>query len=136
MNLSLSVLPIVMHITVNLPDETHIILKVRGPDSKTVAVSAKPCVLTLIEEDYDEESAASHVKRLLDIIACTTCFGPSNGNSGDNSEATNDTKRYKKSSKPRRNGKDKRSPSPPKGAAAATSSVDEDGSRQFLPEAW
>ncbi|MCE3216088.1 hypothetical protein HAX54_004796 [Datura stramonium] len=81
----------------------------------------------LVRKDYDEESAASHVKRLLDIIACTTCFGPSNGNSGDNSEATNDTKRYKKSSKPRRNGKDKRSPSPPKGAAAATSSVDEDG---------
>lgn len=145
------VLPIVMDITVNLPDETHSILKgistdriidvrrllsvntitcnitnfslsheVRGPRLKdTVDVSAlKPCVLTLVEEEYDEESARSHVKRLLDIVACTTCFGPSNG---DNSDT--------KSSKPRRNGNDKRSPSPPEGAASvpASASVDEEG---------
>ncbi|XP_055810879.1 protein REDUCED CHLOROPLAST COVERAGE 1-like [Solanum dulcamara] len=151
------VLPVAMDITVNLPDETHIILKgistdriidvrrllsvntatcnitnfslsheVRGPRLKdTVDISAlKPCVLTLVEEDYNEESATSHVKRLLDIVACTTCYGPSNGDSGENSEATNDTKSVKKSSKLRKNGKDKRSPSPPEEAAAA---VDEDG---------
>lgn len=28
-------------------------------------------------EDYDEESATAHVRRVLDIVACTTCFGPS-----------------------------------------------------------
>ncbi|XP_030540993.1 protein REDUCED CHLOROPLAST COVERAGE 1 [Rhodamnia argentea] len=104
------VLPVAMDITVNLPDETHVILKgistdriidvrrllgvkaetchvtnlslsheVRGPGLKdTVDVSAlKPCTLTLVEEDYDEERAVAHVRRLLDIVACTTCFGPS-----------------------------------------------------------
>ncbi|XP_010321505.2 protein REDUCED CHLOROPLAST COVERAGE 1 isoform X2 [Solanum lycopersicum] len=156
------VIPVAMDITVNLKDETHIILKgistdriidvrrllsvntatcnitnfslsheVRGPRLKdTVDISAlKPCVLTLIEEDYDEESATSHVKRLLDIVACTTCFGPSVRDSGGNSEATNESKSVKKSSKQRRNGKDKRSPSPPEGAAATVTAmvVDEDG---------
>ncbi|XP_059318217.1 protein REDUCED CHLOROPLAST COVERAGE 1-like isoform X2 [Lycium ferocissimum] len=134
--------PVVMDITVNLPDDTHIILKgistdriidvrrllsvntttcnitnfslsheVRGPRLKdSVDVSAlKPCVLTLAEEEYDEESATSHIKRLLDIIGCTTCFGPSNGNKSVK----------KSSSKPRRNSKYKQSPSP--------SAVDEDG---------
>ncbi|XP_002523351.2 protein REDUCED CHLOROPLAST COVERAGE 1 [Ricinus communis] len=104
------VLPVVTDITVNLPDETRIVLKgistdriidvrrllsvntdscyitnfslsheVRGPRLKdTVDVSAlKPCVLTLTEEDYDEELAVAHVRRLLDIVACTTWFGPS-----------------------------------------------------------
>ncbi|KAK4266996.1 hypothetical protein QN277_023845 [Acacia crassicarpa] len=103
------VLPVVLDITVNLPDETHVILKgistdriidvirllsvntetcyitnfslsheVRGPWLKdTVDVSAmKPCILTLFEEDYDEERAVAHVRRLLDIVACTTSFGP------------------------------------------------------------
>lgn len=28
-------------------------------------------------EDYDEESATAHGRRLLDIVACTTSFGPS-----------------------------------------------------------
>ncbi|KAE9593567.1 putative tetratricopeptide-like helical domain, winged helix-turn-helix DNA-binding protein [Lupinus albus] len=134
------VLPVVIDITVNLPDETHVILKgistdriidirrllsvnietcyitkfslsheVRGRRLKdTVDVSAlKPCNLTLVEdstestnlqidqnvklliqsvklsildndtEDYDEDGAVCHVRRLLDIIACTTNFGPS-----------------------------------------------------------
>ncbi|WCJ22412.1 Tetratricopeptide repeat (TPR)-like superfamily protein [Euphorbia peplus] len=104
------VLPVVTDITVNLPDETRVVLKgistdriidvrrlllvntetcyitnfslsheVRGPQLKdTVDVSAlKPCVLTLTEEDYDEELAVAHVRRLLDIVACTTWFGPS-----------------------------------------------------------
>ncbi|KAH6789298.1 Tetratricopeptide repeat superfamily protein [Perilla frutescens var. frutescens] len=104
------VLPVMVDIKVNLPDETHVILKgistdriidirrllsvntvscnitnfslsheVRGPRLKdTVDVSAlKPCTLTLVEEDYDDESATAHVRRLLDIVACTTSFGPS-----------------------------------------------------------
>ncbi|CAL1378787.1 unnamed protein product [Linum trigynum] len=55
--------------------------EVRGPRLKdTVDVTAlKPCVVTLIEEDYDEDLAIAHVRRLLDIVACTTCFGPSTG---------------------------------------------------------
>ncbi|XP_021760301.1 protein TSS-like [Chenopodium quinoa] len=104
------ILPVVMDITVNLPDETSVVLKgistyriidirkllsvntmtcnitnfslsheVRGPRLKdTVDVAAlKPCTLTLLEEAYDKESAAAHVRRLLDIVACTTSFGPS-----------------------------------------------------------
>ncbi|KAK9280399.1 hypothetical protein L1049_014088 [Liquidambar formosana] len=53
--------------------------EVRGPRLKdTVDVSAlKPCVLTLVEEEYDEDGATAHVRRLLDIVACTSCFGPS-----------------------------------------------------------
>ncbi|XP_057778635.1 protein REDUCED CHLOROPLAST COVERAGE 1 [Salvia miltiorrhiza] len=104
------VLPVVVDIKLNLPDETHVILKgistdriidvrrllsvstvtcnitnyslsheVRGPRLKdAVDVSAlKPCTLTLVEEDYNEDSATAHVRRLLDIVACTTSFGPS-----------------------------------------------------------
>lgn len=104
------VLPVVMDITINLPDETHVVLKgistdriidvrrllsvnvetcnftnfslsheVRGPRLKdTVDVAAlKPLVVILTEEDYDEESAMVHVRRVLDIVACTTSFGPS-----------------------------------------------------------
>ncbi|XP_027932639.1 protein TSS-like isoform X2 [Vigna unguiculata] len=104
------VLPGVMDITVNLPGETHVVLKgistdkiidvrrllsvntetcyitnfslsheVRGSQLKdTVDLFVlKPCVLTLIEEDYDEDRAVAHVRRLLDIVACTTNFGHS-----------------------------------------------------------
>ncbi|XP_072965118.1 protein REDUCED CHLOROPLAST COVERAGE 1 [Typha angustifolia] len=103
------VLPVAMDITVNLPDDSHVVLKgistdriidirrllcvntitcaitnyslsheVRGPRLKdSVDVSAlKPCVLTLVEEDYGEDHAVAHVCRLLDITACTSCFGP------------------------------------------------------------
>ncbi|WZZ56264.1 hypothetical protein YC2023_056371 [Brassica napus] len=73
------VLPVMVDVIVNLPDETEAILKVRGSQLKdTVDVSAlKPCVLTLTEEDYNEGTAMAHVRRLLDVVACTTCFGPS-----------------------------------------------------------
>ncbi|CAM6015800.1 unnamed protein product [Sphagnum balticum] len=37
----------------------------------------KPCVLDLVEEDYTEDLAIAHVRRLLDIVACTTSFGSS-----------------------------------------------------------
>ncbi|KAJ8900444.1 hypothetical protein K2173_025221 [Erythroxylum novogranatense] len=53
--------------------------EVRGPrlKDKVDVLALKPCVLTLVEENYDEELAVAHVRRLLDIVACTTCFGPS-----------------------------------------------------------
>ncbi|KAF9617084.1 hypothetical protein IFM89_033189 [Coptis chinensis] len=38
-------------------------------------VSLKPCLLRMVEEEYSEETqAVAHVRRLLDIVACTTCF--------------------------------------------------------------
>lgn len=168
------VLPVVMDITINLPDETQVILKgistdriidvrrllsvntttcnitnfslsheLRGPRLKeTVDVSAlKPCVLTLIEEEYDEESATAHVRRLLDIVACTTSFGPS-GTSGKelktdaskNARGAQDNKSAKKSNKVRANDKSSSPPqTPTPGVAAAqqlgkdAASVDVDG---------
>lgn len=33
-------------------------------------------------EDYTEEHAVAHIRRLLDIVACTTCFG-SSGKQGE-----------------------------------------------------
>ncbi|CAK9252508.1 unnamed protein product, partial [Sphagnum jensenii] len=41
------------------------------------ASSLKPCVLDVVEEDYTEDLALAHVRRLLDIVACTTSFGSS-----------------------------------------------------------
>lgn len=103
------VLPVAIDITVNLPDQSHVILKGISTDriidvrrllcvnTATCAITnyslthemrdgalkdaadiatLKPCTLTLVEEEYSEESAVEHVRRLLDIVACTTCFGP------------------------------------------------------------
>lgn len=38
-------------------------------------VALKPCALRIVEEEYaTEEQAVAHVRRLLDIVACTTAF--------------------------------------------------------------
>ncbi|KAI3814695.1 hypothetical protein L1987_14339 [Smallanthus sonchifolius] len=104
------VLPTVIEIGVETPEETLVTLKgistdkildvrkllavhveachltnyslaheVRGPRLKlTVEIaSLKPCQLTVVEEDYTEDLAVAHVRRLLDIVACTTAFGGS-----------------------------------------------------------
>ncbi|KAJ6675220.1 TETRATRICOPEPTIDE REPEAT (TPR)-LIKE SUPERFAMILY PROTEIN [Salix viminalis] len=133
------VLPVATDITINLPDETHVVLKgistdriidvrrllsvntetcyitnfslsheVRGARLKdTVDVLAlKPCVLTLTNEDNNEELAEAHVRRLLDIVACTTCFSPSasahdriTSDIGKNAPAALDNKTSKKTTK-------------------------------------
>ncbi|XP_073126264.1 protein REDUCED CHLOROPLAST COVERAGE 3-like [Henckelia pumila] len=47
---------------------------------KLEITSLKPCLLSIVEEDYtDEPLAVSHVRRLLDIVACTTRFGKAKG---------------------------------------------------------
>ncbi|CAL9081594.1 unnamed protein product [Musa textilis] len=53
--------------------------EVRGPRLKdSVDITAlKPSTLTLVGEDYDEERALAHVRRLLDLLCSTTWFGPS-----------------------------------------------------------
>ncbi|XP_030970958.1 protein TSS [Quercus lobata] len=44
-------------------------------NDRTEVVTLKPCILRMVEEDYIEEAqAVSHVRRLLDIVACTTRF--------------------------------------------------------------
>ncbi|XP_042399985.1 protein TSS-like isoform X1 [Zingiber officinale] len=40
-------------------------------------VSLKPCHITIVQEEYTEELAVAHIRRLLDVIACTTAFGAS-----------------------------------------------------------
>nr|AWY63023.1 tetratricopeptide repeat-like superfamily protein [Erythranthe lewisii] len=40
-------------------------------------VTLKPCHLTIVQEEYTEEAAVAHIRRLLDIAACTTFFGGS-----------------------------------------------------------
>ncbi|GAV78233.1 LOW QUALITY PROTEIN: eIF3_p135 domain-containing protein/TPR_12 domain-containing protein, partial [Cephalotus follicularis] len=38
-------------------------------------VTLKPCLIRMVAEDYNEESqAVAHVRRVLDIVACTTRF--------------------------------------------------------------
>lgn len=122
-------LPVVIDITVQLPDETRVVLKgistdriidvrrllsvnttacnitnfslsheVRGTRLKdTVDVAAlKPCFLTLVEEEYDEQSATAHVRRVLDIVACTTSFGPSSSSSAANDAPRKSPANHKK----------------------------------------
>jgi protein TIF31 len=57
----------------------------------------------VVTEDLDEELAVAHVRRLLDIVACTTCFGPSacahdkiKSDIGKNAPAAQDNKTSKK----------------------------------------
>ncbi|XP_010047052.2 protein TSS [Eucalyptus grandis] len=112
------VLPTVVEITVETPDDSQVTLKgistdrildvrkllavhvetchltnfslsheVRGPRLKDSAdiLPLKPCHLTIVEEDYTEELAISHIRRLLDIVACTTFFGSSSSSSSSSS---------------------------------------------------
>ncbi|KAK4431900.1 protein TSS [Sesamum alatum] len=92
------VLPTVIEITVEIPEDSQVTLKgistdrildVRGSrlkDSVEIA-SLKPCHLTIVQEEYTEGQAVAHIRRLLDIVACTTSFGgssssPKNGRTG------------------------------------------------------
>ncbi|XP_050374260.1 protein REDUCED CHLOROPLAST COVERAGE 2 [Argentina anserina] len=108
------VLPTVIEIIIETPDESQVTLKgistdrildvrkllgvhvdtchltnfslsheVRGPRLKDTVdiLSLKPCHLTIVEEDYTEEQAVAHIRRLADIVACTTSFGSSSSSS-------------------------------------------------------
>ncbi|KAL4571337.1 hypothetical protein LXL04_018095 [Taraxacum kok-saghyz] len=84
--------------------------EVRGPRLKdTVEVVAlKPCQLTVVEEDYTEESAVAHIRRLLDIVACTTAFGGSS-NSPKNTSTAAPTRSKESGSSDGEIGQDKKS---------------------------
>ncbi|KZV56037.1 clustered mitochondria protein [Dorcoceras hygrometricum] len=93
------VVPSVLDVTVITPYESQVVLKgistdkildvkkllavnVKGQklNEKLEITSLKPCLLRIVEEDYTDESlAVSHVRRLLDIVACTTRFGKPKG---------------------------------------------------------
>ncbi|XP_030456371.2 protein REDUCED CHLOROPLAST COVERAGE 2 [Syzygium oleosum] len=115
------VLPTVVEITVETPDDSQVTLKgistdrildvrkllavhvetchltnfsisheVRGPRLKDSAdiLSLKPCYLTITEEDYTEELAISHIRRLLDIVACATSFASSSSSPSSSSSSS------------------------------------------------
>ncbi|KAK4837938.1 hypothetical protein QYF36_009678 [Acer negundo] len=51
-------------------------------------VTLKPCFLRMVEEDYRTEAeAVGHVRRLLDIVACTTRFSKSRNAKSPSSES-------------------------------------------------
>ncbi|XP_077222879.1 tetratricopeptide repeat (TPR)-like superfamily protein isoform X2 [Tasmannia lanceolata] len=58
--------------------------EMRGSRLKDSAdiISLKPCHLTIVEEDYTEQLSVAHIRRLLDIVACTTSFGHSSAKNG------------------------------------------------------
>lgn len=49
-------------------------VKGKGLNDRVDVISLKPCLLKMVEEDYTEAHAVAHVRRLLDIVACTTKF--------------------------------------------------------------
>ncbi|OVA10298.1 Tetratricopeptide repeat-containing domain [Macleaya cordata] len=65
--------------------------EVRGSRLKDTVetVSLKPPQLSIVEEDYTEELAVDHVRRLLDIVACTTSFSSSSSSSPKNGGRAN-----------------------------------------------
>ena len=67
-------------------------------------------------EDYDEDTAAAQVRRVLDIVACTTCFGPSSPDAERNAQDKNSGK---KSSKAMANAKQSSSSPPPPAPSSA-----------------
>ncbi|RZC16715.1 Protein TSS isoform B [Glycine soja] len=115
------VLPTVIEITVETPDESQVTLKgistdrildvrkllavhietchftnfslsheVRGTRLKDTVeiVSLKPCHLTIVQEDYTEELAVAHIRRLLDIVACNTSFASAKPPAGKSKDPT------------------------------------------------
>ncbi|KAF8389259.1 hypothetical protein HHK36_025952 [Tetracentron sinense] len=65
--------------------------EVRGASLKDSLeiVTLKPCALSIVEEDYTEDLAVAHVRRLLDILSCTTSFGSSSSSSPKNGGRSN-----------------------------------------------
>ncbi|OMO54386.1 hypothetical protein CCACVL1_27818 [Corchorus capsularis] len=93
---------------------------------KVEVVNLKPCLLKMVEEDYAEEAqAVAHVRRLLDIVACTTKFSkPKKIRSQSSSSAPSDSKSKKNTSKPHQlNNIAPPAPSDGGGATTETTSV-------------
>ncbi|KAL9224148.1 hypothetical protein vseg_000212 [Gypsophila vaccaria] len=64
--------------------------EVRGQKLKDTVeiVSLKPCHLTIAEEEYSEDAAESHIRRLLDVAACTTAFASKLGTTRKETESS------------------------------------------------
>ncbi|KAH0749501.1 hypothetical protein KY290_028733 [Solanum tuberosum] len=79
--------------------------EVKGPklNDKLDIATLKPCLLKMVEEDYTEESqVVDHVRRLLDIVACTTRFAkPKAGKSTTASAASGGAGSESRAKKPK-----------------------------------
>ncbi|XWS20462.1 hypothetical protein CRYUN_Cryun31cG0103400 [Craigia yunnanensis] len=65
-------------------------------NDKVEVVTLKPCLLKMVEEDYTEEAqAVAHVRRLLDIVACTTRFSKPKRLRSQSSSGPSDSKTKK-----------------------------------------
>ncbi|XP_015870545.3 protein REDUCED CHLOROPLAST COVERAGE 3 isoform X1 [Ziziphus jujuba] len=65
-------------------------------NDRVEVATLKPCVLKMVEEDYIEEAqVVAHVRRLLDLVACTTKFAKPK-----RSPSTPDSKTKKSNSRP------------------------------------
>ncbi|KAF3651025.1 putative Cupredoxin superfamily protein [Capsicum annuum] len=99
--------------------------EVKGPklNDKLDVATLKPCLLRMVEEDYTEESqVVDHVRRLLDIVACTTRFAkPKPGKFAAPGGAVTCSESRAKKSKAQRNASS-RPTSPPSDGAAPPSS--------------
>ncbi|XP_060171696.1 protein REDUCED CHLOROPLAST COVERAGE 2 isoform X1 [Lycium barbarum] len=142
------VLPNVIEITVETPEDSQVMLKgistdkildvrkllavnvetchmtnyslsheVRGTRLKDTVeiVLLKPCHLSLVEEEYTEEQSVAHIRRLLDIVACTTSFNSSSssspkptGRTGTEPGSENAQPETTKSGKPKKSGSPKK----------------------------
>nr|CAD1827830.1 unnamed protein product [Ananas comosus var. bracteatus] len=89
--------------------------EVRGASLKeTVEIaSLKPCHLTIVEEEYTEELAAAHVRRLLDIVASTAAFGAAPAKSPASSDAAAPSPPHSPRRRPTQLPELRRSPPPP-----------------------
>lgn len=85
-------------------------------------MSLKPSVLRIVEDDYTtEEQAVAHVRRLLDIIACTTAFGKHKDGAGAGGKPK---KQQTSATTTGANGKPSPRPSSSPTAVAATAAAD------------
>ncbi|KAF5200411.1 Tss-like protein [Thalictrum thalictroides] len=66
-----------------------IMRQVRGTRLKDSVdiVSLKPAFLSIIQEDYTEKLAVDHIRRLLDVVACTISFTSSSSTSTSSSSS-------------------------------------------------
>lgn len=77
-------------------------------------VSLKPCLLRMVEEDYTEQTQSiAHVRRLLDIVACTTCFNSKPKDGKSESRGKKPRNQNSNSNSSSNNSSNSRTPSPP-----------------------
>ncbi|XP_031250028.1 protein TSS [Pistacia vera] len=103
-------------------------------NDRVEVVTLKPCLLQMVEEDYtDESQAVAHVRRLLDIVACTTRFSKTrNARSPPSSES----RTKKNGSRPHQPASNTPAPSDDRNRLRATSPSDGASVMSPLSSCW